>query len=80
LFRIKINSLAKVLSDNIEGSLYVDDFLICYRGKNMNIIERKLQPCLEKGKIENGLKLSRSKTVGTCMYFCNKRRLLPLGI
>jgi hypothetical protein len=35
LFSIKINSLAKALN-NIEGSLYVDDFLICYRGKNMN--------------------------------------------
>jgi hypothetical protein len=38
LFSIKINSLAKVLNDNIEGSLYVDDFLVCYRGKNMNNI------------------------------------------
>jgi predicted RNA-binding protein Jag len=52
LFSIKINSLAKVLNDNIEGSLYVDDFLICYRGKNMNNIERQLQLCLNK--IENG--------------------------
>jgi hypothetical protein len=39
LTRIKINCLAKVLNDNIEGSLYVGDFLICYRGKNMNNIE-----------------------------------------
>jgi hypothetical protein len=38
LFSIKINSLAKILNDNIEGSLYVDDFLICYRAKNMNNI------------------------------------------
>jgi hypothetical protein len=38
LFSIKINSLAKVLSENIEGFLYVDDFLICFRGKNMNNI------------------------------------------
>jgi hypothetical protein len=53
LLSIKINSLAKALNDNIEGSLYVDDFLICYRGKNMNIIERQLQICLNK--IENGL-------------------------
>jgi hypothetical protein len=42
LFSIKINSFAKILNDNIEGSLYVDDFLICYRGKNMNNIERQL--------------------------------------
>ena len=48
LFSIKINSLAKVLNDNIEGSLYVDDFLICYLGKNMNNIERQLQICLNK--------------------------------
>jgi hypothetical protein len=40
LFSIKMNSLIKVLNHNIEGSLHVDDFLICYRGKNMNIIER----------------------------------------
>ena len=46
LFSIKINILAKVLNDNIVGSLYVDDFLICYRGKNMNTIERQLQLCL----------------------------------
>jgi hypothetical protein len=48
LFSIKINSLAKVLNDNIEGSLYVDDFLICYVGTNMNNIERQLQICLNK--------------------------------
>ena len=48
LFSIKINSLAKVLNDNIEGSLYVDDFLICYLGTNMNNIERQLQICLNK--------------------------------
>jgi virulence-associated protein VapD len=40
--------LAKVLNDNIEGSLYVDDFLICYRGENVNTIERQLQLCLNK--------------------------------
>ena len=55
LLSIKINSLAKVLNDNIEGSLYVDDFLICYRGKNMNTTERQLQPCLNKiEKMGNG--------------------------
>ena len=46
LFSLKINSLVEVLKSNIEGSLYVDDFLICYRGKNMNNIERQLQLCL----------------------------------
>jgi hypothetical protein len=78
LFSIKINSLAKALNDNIEGSLYVDDFLMCYRGKYMNTIERQLQLCLikiEKWAMENGFKFSSSKTVG--MHFCNKRGLLP---
>jgi len=78
LFSIKINSLAKILNDNIEGSLYVDDFLICYRGKNMNNIERQLQLCLnkiEKWAMENGFKFSSSKTLG--MHFCNKRGLHP---
>jgi len=41
LLSIKINSLAKVLNFKIEGSLDVDDFLVCYRCKNMNIIERQ---------------------------------------
>jgi hypothetical protein len=42
LFSIKINSLAKVVNDNIDGSLYVDDFLICYRANNMNNIEHSM--------------------------------------
>jgi len=78
LLSIKINSLAKVLNDNIEGSPYVDEFLICYRGKHMNIIGRKLQLCLskiEKLAMENGFRFSTSKTVG--MHFCNKRGLHP---
>jgi hypothetical protein len=64
LFSIKINSLAKVLNDNIEGSLYVDDFLICYWGKHMNTIERQLQLCLnkiEKWAMENGFKFIQLK-------------------
>ena len=47
LFSIKINSLVKVLKDNMEGSLYVDDFLICYRRHHMNNIERQIQLCLK---------------------------------
>jgi hypothetical protein len=56
----------------------VDDFLICYRSRNMHSIERVLQGCL--GKIEswadtNGFRFSKSKTVST--HFCNKRLLHP---
>ena len=78
LFIIKINSIAKVLKDNIEGSLYVDDFLICYSAKNMNTIERQLQLCLnriEKWASVNGFKFSESKTVA--MHFCKNRKLHP---
>jgi hypothetical protein len=76
LFSFTINSLAKALSEYIEGFLYVDDFLICYRGKNMNNIERQLQICLnkiEKWAMENGFIFVSSKTLG--MDFCNKRGL-----
>ena len=47
---IEINSLAKVVNDNIEGSFYVDDFLVCFRGKDMNIIDSQLlkQLCLKQ--------------------------------
>ena len=36
LFSLKINSLVKVLGKDVEGSLYVDDFLMSYRAKNTN--------------------------------------------
>lgn len=39
LFNIKINDIVKSLKPGIKGSLYMDDFLICYSSKNMNIIE-----------------------------------------
>ena len=46
LFCIKINSLAKVLNDHIDGSLFVDDFSISCRSCNMVTVERQLQLCL----------------------------------
>ena len=33
LFGIKINSMIKSIKSNITCSLYVDDFLICYKGR-----------------------------------------------
>ena len=65
LFSIKINSLAEVLRDGIQGSLYVDDFVICYKSKNMNSVERQLQLCLHKIQNwanENGFKILKTKT------------------
>ena len=35
LFNIKINNIVKCLDSKTNGSLYVDDFGICYRSKNM---------------------------------------------
>ena len=77
LFSLKINSLAKVLSKDVEGSLYVDDFLMSYRAKTTKTCERQLQGCLhkiEKWCTENGFKFSQAKTV--CVHFHNKRGIL----
>ena len=76
LFNIKINNIVKCLDDDVNCSLYVDDFLICYRSKDMKTIETKLQNNLnkiEKWTIENGLKFSMTKT--KCVHFCQKHRL-----
>ncbi len=75
LFGIKINNIVKCLSPGIDCSLYVDDFLICYRSKNMCTIERQLQQCLNKLQVwtnENGFKFSTSKT--QCVHFCQLRK------
>jgi len=48
LFRLKINSIVKAISPGVECSLYVNDFLICYRSKLIHIIECHLQQCLNK--------------------------------
>ena len=71
LFALKINSI----SPGVECSLYVDDFLICYRSKYVHIIERHLQRCLNKLQDwadTNGFKFSESKTV--CVHFCRLRK------
>ena len=74
LFNIKIDSITKVIKDNITCSLYVDDILMCYRGKHMHSIERQLQVSLNKifkWSIENGFKFSKTKTVA--VHFCQLR-------
>ena len=48
LFSIKINNIVKALNPGVDCSLYVDDFLICYRSKHIHTIERQLQQCLNK--------------------------------
>ena len=76
LFNIKINNIVTCLNSKTDGSLYVDDFGICYRSKNMRTIERHLQQCInriEDWATNNGFKFSKSKT--QCVHFCKLRRI-----
>ena len=59
LFNIKINNIVKNIYSRTNCALYVDDFLISNRARNMSHIERQLQICLDKlhkWTAENGLK------------------------
>ena len=76
LFSIKINNIVKALNPGVDCSLYVDDFVICYRSKSMRTIERQLQTNLDKihsWATENGFKFSQSKT--QCVHFCRLRKI-----
>ena len=76
LFNIKINNIVNCLDTKTDGSLYVDDFGICYRSKNMRTIERHLQQSInriEDWATNNGFKFSKSKT--QCVHFCKLRRI-----
>ena len=78
LFNLKINSIVNCLSQDIDPSLYVDDFLISYKSKNLNSMQRKLQLCLkklEKWCDENGFKFSPQKTI--CVHFTKSRKIHP---
>ena len=76
LFSMKINSITQCLIPGVDCSLYDDDYKICYRSSNMNIIESQLQFCLNKLQqwaTDNGFRFSKTKTV--CMHICQKRGL-----
>ena len=65
LFSIKINDIVKNINSGTNCTLFVDDILICYRAKNMNHIERKVQIRLDKlhkWTTENGLNFFKEKT------------------
>ena len=49
----------------MQGSLYVDDFVNCYKSKSVNSVERQLQLCLHKFK--TGL-----MTMACLLHFCTK--------
>ena len=66
------------MSQDVQGSLYVDDFLMSYRAKSTKTCERQLQGCLHKIEewcTENGFKFSLAKTV--CVHFYKKKSTLP---
>ena len=76
LFNIKINSIMNCLDPKTDGSLYVDDFCMCYRSKSKRTIERHLQQCINRIKdwaLHNGFKFSKSKT--QCVHFCQLRKV-----
>ena len=55
LFNIKINNVIKELPSGIDWSLYVDDFMICFKSKYSLTVEQKLQ--------QGRMKISRWATV-----------------
>ena len=69
LFNVKLNDIARVLSDDIECSLYVDDFVIFFRSRTIEAIERKLQYNINNimsWTTKNGFTISANKTVCIC--------------
>ena len=48
MISIKINYPVKALHPGVDCSLYVDNFLICYRSKHIQTVKRQLQQCLNK--------------------------------
>ena len=77
LFNIKINNIVNCVNDT-DSSLYVDDFGIFYKSKNIENIEFRLQRCLNKVETwatENGFRFSKTKT--QCVHFCQLRGLHP---
>ena len=77
---IKKQDIINCLDYKTDGSLYVDDFCICFRSKNMRTIEIHLQQCLnriEDWATRNGFKFSKSKT--QCVHFYIYGSQIPVG-
>ena len=72
LFSIKIKNIIECLSPWVDGSLYVDNLLICFRSKYIHTIEHNLQQCLDKINkwiTENGFRFCKTKTVHFCRLY-----------
>ena len=80
LFIVKLNDIAKELGYGIECSLYVDDFVIFFRSKTIEAIERQLNRSIKKivdWTTRNGFTVSPNKTVA--MRFCSCSRKCKRG-
>ena len=76
LFNMKLHDIINFLDYKTDGSLYIDDFCICFCSKNMHTVERHLHQCLnriEDWATRNGFKFSKSKT--QCVHFCQQRKI-----
>ena len=76
LINIKINSITRCLTPEIEGYLYIDNFCITYRSKYMRTAEHQLQQYINKithWASANGFKISKSKM--RCMHFYQLRKM-----
>ena len=76
LFNMKLNNIINCLDYKTDGSLYVDDFCICFRSENMHTVERHLQQCLnriEDWATRHGFKFSKSKT--QCVHIWQQRKI-----
>ena len=71
LFNLKINNIMKSVSNNANGSLFVDEFAIYIEGRRLKHLERTMQLCINKIQkwiAENGFKFSISKTTYAHFY------------
>ena len=74
LFNLKINNIMKSVTNNVNASLFVDDFAVYIEGKHLKHLERFMQLCInkiQKWVAENGFRFSISKT--TCVHFHKQR-------
>ena len=75
LFGLKINNIVNCVTRGTEPTVFVDDFMACYRSRQMRTIERQLQRTLNNLQTwadSNGFRFSETKTV--CIHFCNKHK------
>jgi hypothetical protein len=78
LFGIKVNSIVNAVRPDVTCSIFVDDFTVYFSGRNMNVIERRIQLSINgihSWSVTDGFKFSKTKTV--CMHFCQLKRMHP---